>query len=80
MNFGYDHKSKGERYFLNTLNGFIGAKAAAGGLIASGGIDDSLITGGLVAGGALVGSHALGKIDKYLFKKIGLNKKEDFKS
>ncbi len=87
--FGYDHKSKGQRYFMNTINAGFGAKGTAlalGALVDSGyqmDLPEELIplaTGGALAAGAIGGSHIIGKADKALFKKIGLDKKEDFKS
>jgi hypothetical protein len=89
--FGYDHKDLGKRTFLNTFNGLFGAQAGAEILSAyvhahpefMGELDPdqkAALTGGIIGSSAIGGSHALGKLDKALFKAAKLDKKEDFKS
>ena len=87
--FGYDHKRLPHRYFMNTTNAAIGAKGTA---LSLGALADNgyqmdlpeelipLAAGGALVAGAIGGSHIIGKADKALFKGIGLDKKEDFKS
>jgi len=85
--FGYDHKNLGQRYFLNTLNAGFGAKgvatAAAAAAAAGYGMDlpeewTAPAAAGLLGTGAVVGSHIIGKLDKKLFTKLGIDKKTDF--
>ncbi len=85
--YGYDHKSPTQRHMMNTVNALAGGTAGALGLGAlrqHAGIEpnddilDNFGTGAAVLGSAALGGHALGKLDKYLFTKMGTDDKKDF--